>query len=269
MRLCCIVAFVFLVCISAASLSSTACTHAAPRVLKQRVTPTRFLRNYDASEEERGGFDKITGAFTKIIDKTKLQLKMQTGDDLGKIIEARRRHESGDGEPKLKNLMKYVDNYNKANPKKKMSAIGTLISKYGDDEVARALVRTTQSSKASAEAKEIAKMLQKEQMALWLHNGKTTYDVFKLLKLGEDGFSALGSSKFKVFESYIQLFNTKNSGQETLLTALKAGFKLATVLMLAKSDFASSAKATKVQTALFKDWLARKIDPACIRRCSS
>ncbi|ETP53651.1 hypothetical protein F442_01468 [Phytophthora nicotianae P10297] len=123
--------------------------------------------------------------------------------------------------PKLNTLSTYVDMFNKKFPDSQVSLAGTLIAKYGDVAVAKALVRAKETSRS----KDIASKLQTQQLEGWLNSHKSVEDVFTLLKIKDDGLLALTSRKLVTLDEYIQLFNRKNPQRQTnLFDALRGGF---------------------------------------------
>ncbi|ETO84575.1 hypothetical protein F444_01520 [Phytophthora nicotianae P1976] len=76
--------------------------------------------------------------------------------------------------PKLNTLSTYVDMFNKKFPDSQVSLAGTLIAKYGDVAVAKALVRAKETSRS----KDIASKLQTQQLEGWLNSHKSVEDVF-------------------------------------------------------------------------------------------
>ncbi|GMF54311.1 unnamed protein product [Phytophthora fragariaefolia] len=101
---------------------------------------------------------------------------------------------------KLNSLRKYTNMFNKKNPNSKISVIGILTARYGDDKVAKALV----SAQEKAATMDTAKLLRSEQLDSWLISDKSVVDVFKLLKLSDNGYEALTSRKLEVLEDYIR-----------------------------------------------------------------
>ncbi|KAG3115451.1 hypothetical protein PI124_g8022 [Phytophthora idaei] len=75
---------------------------------------------------------------------------------------------------------KYISKYY---PDNEMSVLERFTTKYGEVAVAKAL----ELAKANAATKEFATKLQAQQLEGWLASQKSADDVFKLLKVKEDG----------------------------------------------------------------------------------
>ncbi|KAG3194856.1 hypothetical protein PC128_g8987 [Phytophthora cactorum] len=163
-------------------------------------------------------------------------------------------------------LTRYISMYNTRKSNGKASFIGTLSAHYGDDVVTKALV----SASRDVNTKAVAKQLRSEQLDDWLNNQKTVDDVFKLLKLRDDGYFALTSRKLVVLKAYIKVINREKSGHETLLKTLTTGFggesELAKILLTAKADPLTSKLATSLQTELLDRWLTHKLLPESVLR---
>ncbi|KAG6953059.1 hypothetical protein JG688_00013000 [Phytophthora aleatoria] len=154
--------------------------------------------------------------------------------------------------------------FNKENPDKKISLIGTLTARYGDDAVAKALVSAERKADSAPQVAELAKRLRAEQLSAWLDGGKSVDDVFNSLKLRADGYEALTSRKLEVLDDYIVKFNSEKNGHETLLKTLTTGVggesNLIRVLAMAKRDPRTAAKAVELEK--FRRWQQQKLEPA-------
>ncbi|GMF42679.1 unnamed protein product [Phytophthora fragariaefolia] len=238
----------------------------------QDIIPTkRLLRASGAvtgNSEERVGFGTITGLVkshvSKVVDTTRLKTwllknktgaqvldKLKLGDDIATALE----------NTKLNSLRAYAKMFNKKNSNSKISVIGILTARYGDDEVAKALV----SAQKKAATTDTAKLLRSEQLDFWLTSDKSVVDVFKLLKLSDDGYEALTSRKLEVLEKYIEFFNQKKSGHETLLGTFTTGFggeeKLVPIIYYAMWDPRTQTKARELEAALLRRWRDENLQP--------
>ncbi|KAF4138877.1 hypothetical protein GN958_ATG11834 [Phytophthora infestans] len=161
-------------------------------------------------------------------------------------------------------LTRYISLFKTHNPSSKTSFIGTLSAHYGDDAVAKALV--TASSDAST--KEGAIQLRSEQLTDWLNNEKTVDEVFKLLKLRDDGEVGLISHKLEALKDYIKLFNRERTGDETLLKTLTTGFGgesgFSNILLAAKADRRTNTVAMSLQSELLHQWLKSGLQPGSV-----
>ncbi|KAF4046394.1 hypothetical protein GN244_ATG01229 [Phytophthora infestans] len=110
---------------------------------------------------------------------------------------------------KIEALTQYITMFNNKNPDKKISLIGTLTARYGDDKVAKALVAVEKDG-AAPKVMELAKKLRADQLSAWLDGGKSVDDVFLLLKVHAYGPGALGSRKLDILDDYIVKVNKYN-----------------------------------------------------------
>ncbi|GMF33710.1 unnamed protein product [Phytophthora lilii] len=162
----------------------------------------------------------------------------------------------------IKQLNAYVEEFNKKHPKDKISLVGMLTVRFGDDAVARALVQMRQESTSMSESSKIATKLKSDQLNGWMTNENSVDDVFSLLKLKDDGKSVFNSPKLEMLEDYIALVNKNKNGHETLFDAFKTGVggdsNLAALLQEAKADSteAGNAVVLKLQKEQFNRWKA-------------
>ncbi|KAI9982577.1 hypothetical protein PInf_008549 [Phytophthora infestans] len=104
----------------------------------------------------------------------------------------------------------------------------------------------------------LVQQLRSEQLTYWLQNGISGYDVFKLLKLEDDGYEALHRLKFQALEDYITKINSEKSAGETMLNVLTKAFgdesKLVPLIETAKSRRRSMMKGFELEAALLAKW---------------
>ncbi|KAG1694246.1 hypothetical protein DVH05_021902 [Phytophthora capsici] len=150
---------------------------------------------------------------------------------------------------KVRVFFKYSDS--------KTSAFKHLSAKYGEAEVAVAFAKAKGGYYDS-----VVKSLYKRQMNGWLSNGDSAERVFSILKFKEtDDFFY----KLDALEEYVKLLKTKNPDDVTdIFNVLKKGFgtdedKLAVALVRPYA-----AEMTGYQKSLFKDWVARDLDPMSV-----
>ncbi|KAI9992034.1 hypothetical protein PInf_017414 [Phytophthora infestans] len=164
--------------------------------------------------------------------------------------------------------MKTLNTYVTKNPDKTISLVGTLTTRYGDDGLARALVKVQTHADSSAEAVALAKKLRAEQLSAWLDGGKSIDDAFALLKLRGDGYLALTSRKLDVLDDYIVKINSEKNGQETLLKTLTKGFggedNLKKILDRAQYNQYTHAKAIELKK--LREWQGDNLDPASVMK---
>ncbi|KAG2898739.1 hypothetical protein PC129_g15961 [Phytophthora cactorum] len=143
--------------------------------------------------------------------------------------------------------------------------------RYGDDAVAKALVSAERRIDSAPQLAAHAAQLRSQQLNAWLDNGKSVDDVFKLLKLGDDGYQALASRKLTVLDDYIVKFNRENPGHETtLLKTLTKGFggegALVPILAAAKHDMRTVTKAKQLEKGLLRQWRHENLEPASVMK---
>ncbi|KAG3143167.1 hypothetical protein PI124_g15746 [Phytophthora idaei] len=160
---------------------------------------------------------------------------------------------------------------NEKTPDKTITLIGTLSAPYRDDAVAKALVSAERRIDSAPQLAVHAAQLRSQQLNAWLDNGKSVDDVFKLLKLGDDGYQALASRKLTVLDDYIVKFNRENPGHETtLLKTLTKGFggegALVPILAAAKHDMHTVTKAKELEKGLLRKWRHENLEPASVMK---
>nr|QMU24892.1 PaRXLR68 [Phytophthora agathidicida] len=229
---------------------------------QNNIQTKRFLRSHD---EERAGFAELAKAgVSKIIDPFKLQKHLDEDKSAVQVLgKLKLGYDALDAvkNSKLEMLSKYVDMVNDKHPNSKISLIGTLTARYGDDSVAQALAATEQYPKLAKKVKK----LRNDQLTAWLDGGKSVDDIFRLLKLRNDDYEALASLKLEVLEAYIKKFNSDKSAHETLVKTLEAGFggenALASIITTAKAYSRTSAKAKELDARLISHWLEDNMLP--------
>ncbi|KAI9985420.1 hypothetical protein PInf_004777 [Phytophthora infestans] len=160
---------------------------------------------------------------------------------------------------------------NKGKPGETASMIETLSARYGDDAVAKALVSAGRREDSSLELMALAQQLQSQQLYAWLDSDKSVGDVFKLLKLKNDGYEALTSRKMLVLDDYIAKFNHHYPEHQTsLLEALTKGFggesNLVSLLNTAKQDTRTMVKARGLEAGMLKQWQDESLEPANVMK---
>ncbi|ETM39525.1 hypothetical protein L914_14330 [Phytophthora nicotianae] len=143
-------------------------------------------------------------------------------------------------------LAAFISMYNARNPDSMASLIGTFTRQYGDDVVALAL-------------------------------GYAKSDPTKRweLEITFDDFVPTVNHKFDTLSGYIKVLNTVNRDQTDMITVLSNGVGgdgnlarvVATVLLQLESHnsfIAAVSTAAEYETALFKRWFKRKIEPTSI-----
>ncbi|OWZ00531.1 RxLR effector protein [Phytophthora megakarya] len=213
-------------------------------------------RKVDNEQRTIVGLKTITSLLksgkSKINDQAKImswKKNKKSSDQVFALLELDQMGENLFTNPKFKTWLKYVDKTVKVQTKSAM--IATLTAKYGDDGLARLL----QAAKNGRESK-LADMLQTEQMWVWLTGtkGKSTDDIFHLLKLDEGVDKVLTNPNLQAWDDYIKFYNSKFDVKNptTTFDSLKRFYgdeKMAKMLEAAKKEPTTRKIAMKLQTA--------------------
>ncbi|OWY99332.1 Avirulence (Avh) protein, partial [Phytophthora megakarya] len=158
---------------------------------------------------------------------------------------------------------KYTAAFNKRYPEEKATMIETLTKKFGDIEVTK-MLHTAKSKKWT---KTLATQLESAQMKMWLNNGKSTDDVFKLLQLDKYGNIYHFEDKvlLSAWVSYMNVFTKENPNKkDVLLSALGSRLTdrpLNQILNEAKTFPSMENTAIKIQTNKIQSYLASNESP--------
>ncbi|KAL3657659.1 hypothetical protein V7S43_017461 [Phytophthora oleae] len=144
-------------------------------------------------------------------------LGKDTPDELFKILKLDKAGDELLSSPQFKTWVTYMKEFNMENYKYKTTLIATLVRNYGDG----GLVTILEAAKGVKSTASTAKRLQSEQFQLWLTNGYTPDDIFKVLKLDKAGDNLLTNSLLPTWRKYLDSFNLENPTKKTtLLTTL-------------------------------------------------
>ncbi|KUF77498.1 hypothetical protein AM587_10006134 [Phytophthora nicotianae] len=120
--------------------------------------------------------------------------------------------------PGLATWVKYLDDFNDANPDKKTTLISILSSRYSDKALANMLIQANKAQSTSS----IAKRIQAEQTQLWLKHGKKPEDIFTMLQLEKAGGTLFENPLFSAWIKYADdfrlLYKTKLATMSTLMS---------------------------------------------------
>ncbi|POM66446.1 Secreted RxLR effector peptide protein [Phytophthora palmivora] len=137
----------------------------------------------------------------------------------------------------LKQLTDEVQQLNSKNIVKKVSVIGTLTARYGDEALTKALVAAEEKAK----------------------------DPAMLLTIHKDGYRIFKNGKLDILDDYVKLVNGKNSDQTPLLRALLTGFrgddKLGAALLTAKMSPDTMKRAEQLENSLVNKWTSEGQSP--------
>ncbi|POM58486.1 Secreted RxLR effector peptide protein, partial [Phytophthora palmivora] len=163
---------------------------------------------------------------------------------------------------RLTKLTADVQKINTNNLIKKVSVIGILTARYGDDGLAKALVTAKKEAGDPVLALQI-QALRKDQMTRWLKGGNSVDDVFNLLKIRDDGYHMIANGKLEVLDDYIKLVNPPKYDQTSLTkTLIKTYGSEDRVLMLLTSAKANGHTADLLENSLLSKWAGEGQLPA-------
>ncbi|OWY93480.1 RxLR effector protein [Phytophthora megakarya] len=219
-------------------------------------SPTeRMLRSYTISkenDEERVvlALNKVTtplkAGAAKFANEVRVRLwlkKEYSVDDVWRMLQLNGDLKNVIANPKLELLDKYVGLFNKKY-KNQESLVGILSLRYGEDNVMMALLDARQVD----------------------NHGNSVNDVFKILKIEDDGPKFMENPKLRLLEEYIEIFNFKKPHEKTkYFGALTKGFggdgKFAIVLSNAMEITSVEVQALGYQEKLFRKWMKNGVDP--------
>ncbi|OWZ01245.1 RxLR effector protein, partial [Phytophthora megakarya] len=226
------------------------------------VSTKRALKAHEKpreNNEERGGAETLANLMkasgvTKISERVGLKAAMfgesngvqalktlQLGDDLVAALRS----------SKLNTLDEFITKFNKKNPGKEITLIGTLSAHYGDDFVAKTLIKY--------------KMLEKQLVSKWRSEKLHPQAVWKLLDMGGNLDDALSSGKLRIYSEFVADFNKNNPKKKVLLLGtLNSEYgevAVAKKLITAKGIEATKDIATKLQKRQLKGWMVKEMSP--------
>ncbi|POM59632.1 Secreted RxLR effector peptide protein [Phytophthora palmivora] len=230
------------------------------------VAPKRLLRHYREDDEERTiGGGTISELATKLKGGVSNLAKKFVGinkyeDQIAKTLDPvvyNALTTSG-----LSKLTSDVEKINSNNLIKKVSVIGILTTRYGDDGLAKALVTAKQKAGDPVLALQI-QALRKDQMTRWLKGGNSVDDVFNLLKIRDDRFHMIASRKLEVLDDYIKFVNPQKYDQTSLAkTLIKTYGSEDNVLKLLAAGKHHGHTANLLEDSLLSKWAGEGQLPA-------
>ncbi|KAF4128957.1 hypothetical protein GN958_ATG21869 [Phytophthora infestans] len=120
--------------------------------------------------------------------------------------------------PGLTTWIKYLDDFNEANPDKKKTLISILSARYSDKTLANMLIEANKVRGTSS----IAKRIQTEQTQLWLKKGLQPDDIFTMLQLEKAGDTLFENPLFSAWIKYADdfrlLYDTGLATMSTLIS---------------------------------------------------
>ncbi|OWZ08875.1 RxLR effector protein [Phytophthora megakarya] len=157
----------------------------------------------------------------------------------------------------------YLKAFNKKYPNEKTTMIETFTKVFGDADVTKMLAA---AKKIDYEyARNMATNLEAAQLEMWLHGGKSTDDVFKLLKLDKSANTFKDKPLLTQWVTYIDLFLTENPNKmASLFSGLQTHFKdrrLNEILNIVHTFPKMESTATKIQAEKIRSYLVKNEEP--------
>ncbi|KAE8963651.1 hypothetical protein PR002_g29224 [Phytophthora rubi] len=130
--------------------------------------------------------------------------------------------------------------------------VSTITARYGDEALARMLV----AAKEAPTTRKLATQLEEVQLAIWLTSKKTADDVFKLLKLDDEGAKLFETPVFSTWVSYATKLDGKNP-DALMFSVLKTRYDddvLADIFIAANETRSTRRIAARQEKLLFAKW---------------
>ncbi|KAE9008221.1 hypothetical protein PF011_g10784 [Phytophthora fragariae] len=132
--------------------------------------------------------------------------------------------------------------------------VSTITARYGDEALARMLV----AAKQAPTTRKLATQLEEVQLVNWLASKQTVDDVFKLLKLDDEGAKLFQNPVSSTWVSYATKLDEKNP-DALMFSVLKARYDddaLATIFTVAKETRGAQSIAARQESILFTKWIS-------------
>ncbi|GMF59609.1 unnamed protein product [Phytophthora fragariaefolia] len=208
-------------------------------------------------------FEKAKAAVLPTVSAEKLASWLSKEKSIDDVFTRLQLTSAGDklfDKPQFFSWLNYADDLT-SKTGKEVSTIATLTAHYGDEVLAK-LVGAAKQVKSTEGA---ATRLQASQAHSWLDAGKSADDVFTLLKLDKAGDDILASPVFDTWNTYLKVFNKKNSNSQTsLLATLTTHYgddAIAQIIQTAKKVGATRSEAVALETAQVQRWVTSEKSP--------
>ncbi|KUF81627.1 hypothetical protein AM587_10005568 [Phytophthora nicotianae] len=161
---------------------------------------------------------------------------------------------------KLDVLEDYITKFNRENPEHKTNLVKTLTKGFGGE---TNLVGVLQRAKGDIRTRTKAFQLEEGLIRQWVREKLEPARVMALLNLDNDVNGVLNSSNLKIFQKYLQEFNTDNlNSPVTLLTALTSKYDegdvaKAIISALRHENTPLEKLAVRLQNELLDGWMKR------------
>ncbi|ETL80627.1 hypothetical protein L917_18895 [Phytophthora nicotianae] len=163
--------------------------------------------------------------------------------------------------PGLTTWIRYLDDFNEANPEQKTTLLSILSARYSDKTLVNMLIEANNVRSTST----IAKRIQAEQTRFWLDNKVAPADIFKTLNLNKAGDNIFENPLFSAWINYADDFHLMHSDTQlatmpTLLTHYNDR-KLSSMIMAAVEIPSTKTLAERVQSELTNKLLENPLFP--------
>uniref|UniRef100_H3H3I5 RxLR effector PexRD54 WY domain-containing protein n=1 Tax=Phytophthora ramorum TaxID=164328 RepID=H3H3I5_PHYRM len=163
--------------------------------------------------------------------------------------------------PLFSTWVKYLDDFNAQYSAKETTVLHVLTKRFEDEPLAKIIA----SGKTLDSTKAVATRLEGQQRQAWLASGKSSDDVFTLLKLDKAPDNFFDNPLYKTWSSYLNVYNNKHPGKQTnlfkTLTTKCKDKPLIKILEEAKKFPNLESTASKLQTEKIQSYLAIKKSP--------
>ncbi|ETL47641.1 hypothetical protein L916_02626 [Phytophthora nicotianae] len=231
---------------------------AVTAVLRKRFEDDVLAKMAIAAKNE--GSTRSTGTTLENALLTSWESEGKTADDVFELVQLSKAGDEIFTSLAWNTWTSYIRKLDKENPDEQMYLV--LKNHFGDDGVVSMIVK----AKESPRSKQIAAKLQEE---VWRAEGKTSDDIFRLLKLNEESYKVLENPALSTWVSYVtklgKLDQTKPSELRVIMELEKryTSMELARMIVAAMKNGTGEMKtlASDLQELLFKHWLAKKLNP--------
>ncbi|GMF35133.1 unnamed protein product [Phytophthora lilii] len=189
-------------------------------------------------------------------------VKGKTPEDVYKLLKLDVRRYDLFDKPELATWVKYMDEFNKANPDNKATFISSLVNRY--DEVS--LTNMLMAAKEVPATEKLAVQMLTEQTQYWLEMKKAPRDIFELLRLNKEGDALLKSPLFSAWIRYTDDFKFAYPDEtlDTMTTLLKyyLSADIARMSVEASKVPRTRSISDRIVLELFREWRSGGTSPA-------
>nr|QMU24900.1 PaRXLR76 [Phytophthora agathidicida] len=201
-----------------------------------------------------------TASMAKRLDAEQRQRWLVQGSTPDAVFKLLKLDKTGDAlfsQPQLFAWVNYVNQFNAANPDKQVTLFSTLAFRYSDEALETMLIAAMKDSSTE----EIASKIQAVQTKLWIKTEKVPDDVFKLLRLENEGLDLFNSPIFSVWLQYTDgyrkvHFGDKLTSSAHTLSKYYSDDVLASMILAASKNPRTASIATRMEHEMLRNWYA-------------